>query len=264
MRSQIDKVAISSPPSYGGAEHAPADATLEELPFGSTVSHNLLRWLRDLPVSTDGAEAYLGSHWRTLSWTTLHVFMSDVISQAEHGVGMNNHSERVSLTALQCGVALGIQPGELSQLYWGGALHDIGKLAMNQAVLAKPSPLTAYEWQLVRQHPVWGHEVLTQVLRSESVAEIALTHHEHWGGGGYPNGLCGEDIPLNGRIVAVADTFDAITSPRPYKKVASVDTAIKIIAGEAGHMFDPVLVKHFLDSDVLYRAGLRTEVPDVG
>lgn len=264
MLSQSDKVAISSPPSYGGTEPVPADATLEKLSFGSTVSHKLLKWLRDLPVSTDGAEVYLGSHWRTLSWTTLHVFMSDVISQTEHSVGMNNHSKRVSLTALHCGVALGLQPGELSQLYWGGALHDIGKLAMDQAVLTKPSALTAYEWQLIRQHPVWGHEVLTQVLQSESVAEIALTHHEHWDGGGYPNGLRGEDVPLNGRIVAVADTFDAITSPRPYKKAASIDTAIKIIAGEAGHMFDPLLVKHFLDSDVLYRADLVTDLPDVG
>lgn len=264
MLSQLDKAAISSPPSYGGTEPVPADATLEELSFGSTVSHKLLKWLRDLPVSTDGAEVYLGSHWRTLSWTTLHVFLSDVILQAEHSVGMSNHSERVSLTALHCGVALGLQPAELSQLYWGGALHDIGKLAMDQAVLAKTAALTAYEWQLVRQHPIWGHEVLTQVLQSEPVAEIALTHHEHWDGGGYPNGLRGEGIPLNGRIVAVADTFDAITSSRPYKKAASVDTAVRIIAGEAGHMFDPALVKQFLDGDVLYRVGLGTDPPDVG
>lgn len=264
MCSQLDKVAVSSPPNYGGAECVPADATLEELPFGLTVSKELLSWLHSVPVSTGSAEVYLGAHWRTLSWTTLHLFMSDVISQAEQSVDMSKHSERVSLTALRCGVALGFQPAELSQLYWGGALHDIGKLMMDQAVLAKPSALTPYEWQLVQQHPVWGYEVLTQVLQSAPVAEIALTHHEHWNGGGYPNGLSGEAIPLNGRIVAVADTFDALISHRPYKKAVSVDTAVKIIAGESGQMFDPGLVKQFLDGDVLYRAALATDVPDVG
>lgn len=264
MRFQLEKVAILSPPSYGGAEYSLTDATLVELPFGATVSQKLLKWLSSVPGSTGGAEVYLESHWRTLSWTTLHVFISNVISQAEYSVGMNNHSERVSLTALHCGVALGLQPAELRQLYWGGALHDVGKLAMDQAVLAKPGALTLDEWRLVRQHPVWGYEVLTHALQSEAVAEIALTHHEHWDGRGYPNALRGEDIPLNGRIVAVADTLDAITSPRPYKKSASIDTAVKIIAGEAGRMFDPALVKHFLDSDVLYRAGSKNELPDAG
>lgn len=260
----MPNVPLPPPTNYGLYRQFPPDIVLQNLPFGSTVSNTLLVWLQSLPVSTLESQAYLKARWQTLSWTGLHIFMSDLVSEVEVNIGMPWHSSRVSYIALQCGVALGLQPVALSQLYWGGALHDIGKMAMNQAILSKPQALTSYEWQLVRQHPVWGHAALTQVLNNSAVAEIALTHHEHWDGCGYPQGLSGKAIPLHGRIVAVADTFDALTTPRAYKKPVREDMALKIIESEAGRQFDPDLVQKFLDGGVLQQRDLGADRPDFG
>lgn len=117
--------------------------------------------------------------------------------------------------------------------------------------------------QLVRQHPVWGYDALMQVLNNRAVAEIALTHHEHWDGKGYPTRIDGNAIPLHGRIVAVVDTFDALTTPRPYKRAVPEDTALSILLDEAGRQFDPELVRQLVDGDVL-RQRSSMNSPDLG
>ena len=252
------------PVKYGRHTHSPSDASLKDLPFGSSVSRELISWLGKLPSDTRKTEAYVAAQWREMSWSAFNVYVSDLITDAESEIGMSGHSYRVSHLALRCGVALGLQPLALSELYWGGALHDLGKLAMDQSILSKPSALSSYEWQLVRQHPVWGYEALMRVLNNRVVAEIALTHHEHWNGAGYPSGLSGEAIPLHGRIVAVVDTFDALTSPRAYKQAVRVDMALKILEDEAGRQFDPALIRRFLDGDTLQLRDPGTDYPDVG
>lgn len=126
-------------------------------------------------------------------------------------------------------------------------MHDIGKIGIPDRILLKPGKLDDEEWKLMRQHPAFGAEIIgehSSDLMKMSL-QIALTHHEKWDGSGYPNGLKGEETPIAGRIVAIADVFDALTTVRPYKKAWTVEDAIKFIDQNAGSHFDPKLVPIF-------------------
>jgi putative two-component system response regulator len=128
------------------------------------------------------------------------------------------------------------------------AMHDVGKIGIPDGVLLKPGRLDDDEWALMRSHPQIGAEIL-EGSRSPLVQlgrEIALTHHERWDGGGYPSGLAGEEIPIEGRICAICDVFDALLSERPYKKAWPLQDAIEEIRRGGGHHFDPELVELFL------------------
>nr|WP_319563611.1 HD domain-containing phosphohydrolase [uncultured Rhodoferax sp.] len=126
-------------------------------------------------------------------------------------------------------------------------MHDIGKIGIPDNILLKPGKLDASEWALMKQHPLMGADIIglhdDELLRT--ARQIALTHHERWDGSGYPGGLKGEAIPLMGRIVAVADVFDALISVRPYKPAFSIDDAVKYMTSEIGSHFDPVLIPAF-------------------
>jgi putative two-component system response regulator len=127
-------------------------------------------------------------------------------------------------------------------------MHDIGKIGIPDKILLKPGELDAKEWEIMKTHPQMGEEILgshNSVLLNLA-RDIALTHHEKWDGSGYPNGLKGEDIPVYARIVAIADTFDALTTVRPYKQAWLVADAIDLLKKEAGSHFDPELVDKFL------------------
>ncbi|MDR1045026.1 MAG: response regulator [Candidatus Adiutrix sp.] len=127
-------------------------------------------------------------------------------------------------------------------------LHDLGKIAMPDAVLLKPSRLTAEEFDIIRTHPVHGAEMLRNAVKElddtllQTALDIAYGHHEKWDGSGYPNGLKGTEIPLSARVVAVADVFDAITSERPYKKAFPIGEALDILRGTAGKHFDSYII----------------------
>ncbi len=126
-------------------------------------------------------------------------------------------------------------------------MHDIGKIGIPDNVLLKPGKLDDDEWHIMRTHPQLGASIIgdhdNELMRMSK--EIALSHHEKWDGSGYPNGLKGEEIPLSGRIVAVADVFDALTTERPYKKAWAVSDAVKFIDENSGIHFDPDLVLLF-------------------
>ena len=126
-------------------------------------------------------------------------------------------------------------------------MHDIGKIGIPDRILLKPAKLTADEWLIMRQHTTYGAEILSD---SNSAfirlgERIASTHHEWWDGSGYPGGLKGPDIPIEGRIAAVADVFDALTSRRPYKQAMPMKQAFEVMAGERGTHFDPAVVDAF-------------------
>jgi putative two-component system response regulator len=127
-------------------------------------------------------------------------------------------------------------------------MHDVGKIGVRDDVLRKPGKLTEDEMDEMRQHPFIGSEILagsdSELLRLGG--QIALTHHERWDGSGYPNGLAGDQIPFEGRIVAIADVFDALTSERSYKPAFEVDHAVAIMTEERGSHFDPDLLDMFL------------------
>ncbi|MHB1567623.1 MAG: HD-GYP domain-containing protein [Solirubrobacteraceae bacterium] len=157
------------------------------------------------------------------------------------------HTERVAATARAIATQLGLTPAFVALLHQAAPLHDLGKLAISDTILLKPGKLTPEEFTQVKAHPAAGAAILSgsasEVLRLAE--EIALTHHEWWDGSGYPAGLSAERIPLSGRIVALADVFDALTHARPYKPAWARDRAIAEIDRLTGHQFDPEVVAAF-------------------
>jgi putative nucleotidyltransferase with HDIG domain len=154
-----------------------------------------------------------------------------------------DHSRRVSRISILLAEALHIPPEECEHLERAALLHDIGKIGIPDQVLLKPGKLTEEEWALMRQHPEIGFRILRGIPFLQPAAEVVLAHHEQWNGSGYPRGLSGSEIPVGARLFTVADTFDAITSDRPYRKAASADRAFAEIVRCSGTQFDPWVVE---------------------
>jgi len=157
----------------------------------------------------------------------------------------HRHSERVAAFAVRLAGQLGWSPDECSALELSGLLHDVGKIGVSDAILNKPGKLTAEEFAEVRRHPGHGAAILSNI-QSVKVAKLlpgVMYHHERWDGTGYPEGLRGEDIPIFGRVLAVADFIDALTSDRAYRASRSIDEVVARIQEEAGRMFDPRVVE---------------------
>lgn len=149
------------------------------------------------------------------------------------------HSKRVSVFSVAIGCELGLSEEEQATLAFGGELHDLGKIGVSETLLNKPAPLTADEYRDVMQHTVIGERILEPLLHSNSaVLGIVRWHHEHVGGGSLPDGLRGDEIPLEARIVSVADAFDAMTSERPYRPPMSAASALRELELTAGTQFD--------------------------
>lgn len=160
------------------------------------------------------------------------------------------HVIRMSHYSRLLGIAIGMSEVDADLVFNAAPMHDIGKIGIPDAILKKPAKLDEDEWFIMQQHANIGAEILGDDEGSELLnmaRTVALTHHEKWDGNGYPNGLSGEEIPLVGRIVAIADVFDALTSERPYKKAWSIDDALALIERESGKHFDPTLVPAFLE-----------------
>ena len=157
------------------------------------------------------------------------------------------HGARVATLAGPVAQRLGWEPERLSTLHFGAHLHDIGKLAVRRSVLRKPGPLTSAEEAEVRAHPRTGATLVLPLRGAWLALPYILFHHERWDGLGYPSGLRGCSIPLEARLIAVADAFDAMTSPRPYSTALSTEHALAEIARCAGTQFDPHLAELFLD-----------------
>jgi putative two-component system response regulator len=157
------------------------------------------------------------------------------------------HTQRVGRTASQLGAALGLPADEVEIIRRAAPLHDIGKIGIPDAVLLKDGRLDPDEIEVMKTHTLIGAEILSGSGVPLLVVgrEIALSHHEHWDGSGYPHGIARSEIPLSGRAVAVADVFDALTHPRPYKPAWPADEALNEIVREAGRQFDPEIVRAF-------------------
>ena len=158
----------------------------------------------------------------------------------------HHHIPRVQIYARGLARAVGMSESEIEGLKIATLLHDIGKLAVPEHILAKPGPLTAEEFQKVRVHPQVGAGIIGSVPFPYPVAPLILSHHERWDGRGYPSGLKGTDIPLGARVLSLVDYFDALTSERPYHHAMSVDNAVGLLQSEAGKALDPRLVDTFL------------------
>ncbi len=157
-----------------------------------------------------------------------------------------NHSERIAAWAERTARALGCPEEQVRQVRWAALLHDIGKVGVPDHILRKPGPLTEAEWEVIRRHPSIGEEILKPVAALREVAHIVRHHQERWDGTGYPDGLAGEDIPLGARIIAVVDSYGAITDHRPYRRARTHQEAVEELKRCAGSQFDPRVVEAFL------------------
>ncbi|MGB2709893.1 MAG: HD-GYP domain-containing protein [Conexibacter sp.] len=157
------------------------------------------------------------------------------------------HAERVAAYSLEIAQACGLKTDETPQLEFGFLLHDIGKIAISDAILHKPGHLTDPERDEMRRHPVIGEEIVAGIDFLGSAREVVRSHHERWDGTGYPDRLAGEQIPISARVFAVADTFDAVTSDRPYRAASSFAKARRVITAAAGTQFDPDVARAFDD-----------------
>jgi putative two-component system response regulator len=178
------------------------------------------------------------------------------------------HVERVTAYAQVIAQQMGCRNELIEQIRFGSILHDIGKIVIQDEVLSKSTPLTSEEWQKMRQHPITGAEMIKDITYLAAAAPIIRHHHERWDGSGYPDGLKGEEIPLGARIVAVADSFDAMSIDRPYRNGRALEEAYEEILKCSGTHFDPQVVKAFQRAweqnkiQQIY-ASTRTSVPSL-
>ncbi len=203
--------------------------------------HHTYAQLRSIAVSEAEARTELG----TREMEAL-LILGRLSEYNDHETGL--HIIRVGLYSLLLAQLLGESPERRRLLYQAAPLHDVGKIAVPESILLKPGPLAEHEREIMQQHTVVGHRILSD-SRSPSLqagAEIALTHHERFDGYGYPHGLLGTSIPLFSRILSVADVFDALTSHRPYKEAWTFERALELVASERGLQFDPTVADLFL------------------
>jgi putative two-component system response regulator len=183
----------------------------------------------------------------------LHSTHLEIVRRLAHAAEWHDdttgrHVARMSRLSQRLGLAAGLAPTHAEMLLQASALHDIGKIGIPDRVLLKPGKLDAEEWELMKTHTTLGAQLL-EGSRSEVVQmaeRIALAHHERWAGGGYPNGIAGEDVPFEARICAICDVFDALISERPYKAAWPVDEALAEISRMSGTAFEPWLADLFL------------------
>jgi HD-GYP domain-containing protein (c-di-GMP phosphodiesterase class II) len=157
------------------------------------------------------------------------------------------HGARVTALAEPVARRLGWDTARLASLRFGAPLHDIGKVAIDRNLLRKPGPLTLDELGEIRRHPRAGAELVLPIRSAHGALPYVLFHHERWDGSGYPSGLRGSSIPLEARLLAVADAFDAMTSARPYRPALTVHHALVEVASCAGSQFDPEVAEAFLE-----------------
>jgi HD-GYP domain-containing protein (c-di-GMP phosphodiesterase class II) len=165
----------------------------------------------------------------------------------------SGHSERGGFLTRLTAQELGVPPEQQQAMEWAGLLHDVGKIGIPEEILCKPGKLTPAEFDIIKQHPRMGYEILQPIASFNVILEGVLYHHEYPDGSGYPEGLVGEHIPLVARIVHVVDTFDALTSTRSYRQAFSIDKAIEIIRAEEGTRIDAEVGEAFVRAFTAYR-----------
>lgn len=160
---------------------------------------------------------------------------------------MRGHSERVSFLAAKIGENMKLSPMEVDTLYWAGIFHDIGKISVPDEIMRKPAKMTDEEFELMKTHPIASEKLLSGGKNMDAISSVVRHHHESFDGRGYPDGLKGKDIPLSARILAVADSFDAMMRPRPYGESLEPEEAVEKIGFLSGTKFDPEVVECSLE-----------------
>lgn len=162
--------------------------------------------------------------------------------------GEEAHSRRVSELCEKIGYAYDLNPGEIDTLKIAADLHDIGKIYIDTIILNKEDKLSECEWVEIKKHPHNGYQMLHTAIDFGFIASYVLSHHERWDGKGYPRGLKGKEIDWRARVISVADSYDAMTSDRPYRKALTPDDAAEEIRLGAGSQFDPDVARAFIEN----------------
>jgi len=197
--------------------------------------------------------------YRDMEKFVINVVRSLVQAIEAKDIYTRGHSERVNLYSMMIADELNMDSEEKSALHWASILHDIGKIGIPESILNKPDRLTDEEYEIIKTHPVKGFEILKPIEQLGDSVDGLLYHHERFDGSGYPRRLKDKEIPLMARIIAVADTFDAITSSRAYRAASGYEKAMKIIREVAGTQLDPDMVQIF---DKLFNEGLLDRIED--
>jgi len=205
------------------------------------------------PVNPSIVKARVATHLSLVSVDELQQTQLEIIQRLGRAAEYKDnetglHVIRMSHYSRLLALAAGFTVQAADRLFQAAPMHDVGKIGIPDHIMLKPGPLDEAEWKVMRRHPEIGAEIIGEhdspLLKS--ALTISLTHHEKWDGSGYPKQLRGEEIPLIGRIVAVVDVFDALTTERPYKKAWTVEDALALIQRESGKHFDPNLVNLFM------------------
>jgi len=184
---------------------------------------------------------------QSLLMGVLHALTATIDAKDPYTCG---HSRRVALVSRRLAEKTGFPPQRVQSIYLAGLLHDIGKIGVPEAILCKQGRLTEDEYDTMKRHPAQGARILGGIRQLDDVIVGIVTHHERLDGRGYPNGLSGKDVPIEGRIIGLADTFDAMTSDRTYRKALPLEAVTAEIRKCAGTQFDPMLVEKFLAMDL--------------
>ncbi|MCK9381690.1 MAG: HD domain-containing protein [Sulfuritalea sp.] len=167
------------------------------------------------------------------------------------------HCDRVDLLACELGIACGLSATDITMLRISSVLHDIGKIGIPDSVLLKPASLDQDEWEAITTHSIRGQRIAcaTQLPNAEQIGTVIRHHHEYFNGAGYPDGLAGESIPLLSRILSIADSYDAMATPRIYQRARNHDEIMEILRTEENIKFDPFIFRKF--AEVIERSSCR-------
>ena len=187
------------------------------------------------------------AHLREVHMDTVKILASAIEEKDPY---MRGHSNRVRIISSEMARKLGYKEMEIERIEYGALLHDIGKIAIDQRILDKPGPLTDEEFKIIQDHPVIGERIISKVSFFADIAPMVRWHHERWDGLGYPDGIKGENIPMPVRILNIVDSFDAMSSDRPYRKAMPIERVLEIIREERGKQFAPEMVDLFLEEEI--------------
>ncbi|MES2884595.1 MAG: HD domain-containing phosphohydrolase [Pseudomonadota bacterium] len=252
LRTRFVPVLFFNAPADSAQEVAAFDAGAQDYlraPFDEAVVFARLRLHQQLYVQKRQLATLIQTRSKELSAANSELVKRLRAAAEFKDDETGSHIERMARTAQLLARAAGLSDAESELVLMAAPMHDVGKIGIPDRILLKPTPLTPDEWRVMRMHPGIGAGIIGKhdapILKI--ARRIALTHHEKWDGTGYPRGLKGEEIPLVGRIVALADVFDALTSERPFKPAWPVDNAVTYIREQTGRHFDPRLAGLFLE-----------------
>ena len=221
----------------GGKGGEASDVSSNEMQFFDAAAEFLGVFHENLSRFEEQKSLFLG---------TVQALTSSIDAKDKYTCG---HSERVAMLGSQLAAAIGMDSDDVERIRIAGLVHDVGKIGIPEAVLSKPGKLTNAEFELIKQHPVIGHQILKDIPPLAPMLPGVLYHHERWDGRGYPEGLEGEKIPIYGRLLACADTFDAMSSTRAYRPAMPRGKVLAEVHACAGTQFDPDLVDPFTSLD---------------